>query len=163
MMKLMIFTSTGIIYLSKLLISTCHSKGNASEAISCPRLLLRSPLQFTGVTSFSRNLRELNVMIIGNNLRSREPCYHLKRQVYEILFHPGFCWMCHPGEFWKKLKPLLPSKSTQQQHIKLLEEGQLITDNMEIANIFNKHFIHGVAAHISILSEHAFADHLKCQ
>ena len=145
MMKLMIFTSTGIIYLSKLLISTCHSKGNASEAISCPRLLLRSPLQFTGVTSFSRNLRELNVMIIGNNLRSREPCYHLKRQVYEILFHPGFCWMCHPGEFWKKLKPLLPSKSTQQQHIKLLEEGQLITDNMEIANIFNKPFIHGVA------------------
>ena len=53
----------------------------------------------------------------------------------------------------KKLKPLLPSKSTQQQHIKLLEEGQLITHNMEIANIFNKHFIHGVAAHISILSE----------
>ena len=51
----------------------------------------------------------------------------------------------HPSEFWKKFKPLLPSKSTQQQHIQLLEEGRLITDNVEIANIFNKHFKDGVA------------------
>ena len=32
---------------------------------------------------------------------------------------------------------------------------------MEIANIFNKHFIDGVAAHIPILSEHTFANHLS--
>ena len=51
----------------------------------------------------------------------------------------------HPSEFWKKFKPLLPFKSTQQQHIQLLEEGRLITDNVEIANIFNKHFKDGVA------------------
>ena len=68
----------------------------------------------------------------------------------------------HPGEFWKKFKPLLPSKSTQQQHIQLLEEGRLITDHMEIANVFNKHFIDGAAAHISIWStENAFANHLS--
>ena len=67
----------------------------------------------------------------------------------------------HSGEFWKNIKPLLPSKSTQQQQIQLLEEGQLITDNVEIANIFNKHFIHGVAAYIPILSEHAFVNHLS--
>ena len=66
----------------------------------------------------------------------------------------------HPGEFWKKFKPLLPSKGTRQ-HIQLLEEGRLISDNREIANIFNKHFIDGVAAHIPTLSEHAFANHLS--
>ena len=37
----------------------------------------------------------------------------------------------------------------------------MITDNVEIANIFNKHFIDGVAAHIPILSEHAFVNHLS--
>ena len=47
----------------------------------------------------------------------------------------------HLGEFWKKFKPLLPTKSTQQQHIQVLEEGRLVTDNMKIANIFNIHFI----------------------
>ena len=67
----------------------------------------------------------------------------------------------YPGEFWKNFKPLLPSKSTQQQHIQRLEEGWLIIDNMEIGNIFNKHFIDGVAAHIPILSEHAFANRLS--
>ena len=67
----------------------------------------------------------------------------------------------YPGEFWKNFKPLLPSKSTQQQHIQRLEEGWLIIDNMEIGNIFNKHFIDGVAAHSPILSEHAFANRLS--
>ena len=56
---------------------------------------------------------------------------------------------------------LLPSNSTQQQQMQLLEEGRLITDNVEIANIFNKHFIDGVAAYIPILSEHAFVNHLS--
>ena len=55
----------------------------------------------------------------------------------------------------KKFKPLLPSKGTQKQRIQLLEEGWLITDNMEIANIFNKHFIDDVAAHVPILYAHA--------
>ena len=67
----------------------------------------------------------------------------------------------HPGEFWKKFKPLLPSKSTQQQQIQLLEEGRLITDNVEIANIFNKHFIDSAAAHIPMVSEHALVNHLS--
>ena len=60
-----------------------------------------------------------------------------------------------PVNSGKKFKPLLPSKGTQQQHIQRLEEGWLITDNMEIANIFNKHFIDDVAAHVPILYAHA--------
>ena len=60
-----------------------------------------------------------------------------------------------PVNSGKKFKPLLPSKGTQQQHIQRLEEGWLITDNMEIAHIFNKHFIDDVAAHVPILYAHA--------
>ena len=52
--------------------STCHSKRSTLEAISCPGLLSRSPLQFPGIISFSRKLREINLLITGNNLRSRE-------------------------------------------------------------------------------------------
>lgn len=62
----------------------------------------------------------------------------------------------HPGEFWKKFKPLLPSKCVQHQAIQLLEEGRLVTNNMEVANIFNNYFTDGVAAHIPILHENAF-------
>ena len=38
----------------------------------------------------------------------------------------------------------------------------MISDKMEIANIFNKHFIDQcVAAHIPILPEHALSNHLS--
>ena len=69
----------------------------------------------------------------------------------------------HPGEFWKKFKPLLPCKCAHQQNIQLLEEGRLITDNIEVANIFNKHFTDSVAAYHSItnLHENALANHLS--
>ena len=80
----------------------------------------------------------------------------LKRNSMKSYFVQASAECTHPGEFWKKFKPLLPSKSTQQQQIQLMEEGRLITDNVEIANIFNKHFTHGIAAHIPILPEHAF-------
>ena len=76
-------------------------------------------------------------------------------------FIPASAKCAHPDEFWKNFKPLLPSKSTQQQHVQLLEEGRSITDNMEITNIFNKHFIDGVATYIPIFCENAFADHLS--
>ena len=66
-----------------------------------------------------------------------------------------------PVNSGKKFKPLLPSKSTQQQHIQFLEEGWLITYNMEIANIFIKYFIDDVAAHVPILYAHACANHLS--
>ena len=85
----------------------------------------------------------------------------LKRNSMKSYFIQASAECTHPGEFWKKFKPLLPSKSTQQQQIQLMEEGRLITDNVEIANIFNKHFTHGIAAHIPILPEHAFVNHLS--
>ena len=45
-----------------LLISICLSKRNTSEAINCPGLLPKSLLQSPGVTYFSANLREMQLM-----------------------------------------------------------------------------------------------------
>jgi len=68
--------------------------------------------------------------------------------------------MCPPWWILEKNSSLyyLP-KVLINNDIQLLEEGWFITDNMEIANIFNKHFIDDVAAHVPILYAHACANH----
>lgn len=43
----------------------------------------------------------------------------------------------HHGEFWKKMKPLLPSKVKMQSKIALLENKQLITDPKCVAETLN--------------------------
>ena len=65
----------------------------------------------------------------------------------------------HPGEFWKKFKPLLPSKCAPQQNIQLLEDGRLITDNIEVANVFNKYFTDDVSAHIPNMCKSNFVNY----
>ena len=47
----------------------------------------------------------------------------------------------NPYEFWKRFKSLIPVKSSDSQCIQLLEQGQFITDNTEIANAFNNYFV----------------------
>ena len=46
----------------------------------------------------------------------------------------------HHGEFWKKMKPLLPSKAKMQSKIVLLENEQLITDPKCVAETLNDYF-----------------------
>ena len=47
-----------------------------------------------------------------------------------------------PNEFWNTYRPFLPSKKSRQANDILLEEnGALIKDKTEIANIFNSYFI----------------------
>ena len=50
----------------------------------------------------------------------------------------------HPGEFWKKFHCLLPSKDRGNSHIQLIEDGRLITDSIDVANLLNDYFIHAV-------------------
>ena len=46
----------------------------------------------------------------------------------------------HHGEFWRKMKPLLMSKTKLQSKIVLLENEQLITDPKCVAETFNDYF-----------------------
>lgn len=48
----------------------------------------------------------------------------------------------HRGEFWKKFHCLLPSKDRGNGHIQLIEDGRLITDSTDVANLLNDYFIH---------------------
>ena len=50
----------------------------------------------------------------------------------------------HPGEFWKKFHCLLPSKHRGNGHIQVIEDGCLITDSIDVANLLNDYFIHAV-------------------
>ena len=65
----------------------------------------------------------------------------------------------HPGEFWKKFQPLLPSKCVNRQSINLLEDGQLLTDETKVANTFNDYFIDCASAQIPNLHESSLSSH----
>ena len=46
----------------------------------------------------------------------------------------------HHGEFWNKLRPLLPSKEKKQSKIILIENERVITDSLMVAEMFNNYF-----------------------
>ena len=83
----------------------------------------------------------------------------LKRKSMKSYFIQASAECAHLGEFWKNSSLYyLPKVLNNNIYIQVLEEGRLVTDNMKIANIFQHTlYIDGVAAHFSILSEHAFA------
>ena len=43
-------------------------------------------------------------------------------------------------KFWKTVKPPLLNKGPNSQKISLKEGDKLVTDDIEIANVLNKHF-----------------------
>ena len=46
----------------------------------------------------------------------------------------------HHGEFWKKMKPLLPSKGKSKSKTILFENDRVINNSLEVAEVFNKYF-----------------------
>lgn len=46
----------------------------------------------------------------------------------------------HHGEFWTKMKPLLPNKGKKQSKIILVEADRVVTDSKAVAEIFNEYF-----------------------
>ena len=47
-------------------------------------------------------------------------------------------------KFWDTIKPFLSNKSISSQKISLKEGEKLVTDDIEVANVLNKHFINFV-------------------
>ena len=47
----------------------------------------------------------------------------------------------HAGEFWKKMKPLLPNSSQSKLNgIILVEDGKILTEPSEVVEVFNNYF-----------------------
>ena len=65
----------------------------------------------------------------------------------------------HHGEFWRKMKPLLPSKAKTHSKIVLLENEQLITDPKFAAEIFNDYICDAAASDGAQMSVDEFTDH----
>lgn len=45
----------------------------------------------------------------------------------------------HHGEFWKKMRPLLPSRGKNQSKIVFIDNERVITDSLVVAETFNNH------------------------
>lgn len=46
----------------------------------------------------------------------------------------------HHGEFWNKMRPLLPSRGKNQSKIVLIDNERVITDSLAVAETFNNYF-----------------------
>ena len=69
----------------------------------------------------------------------------------------------HHGEFWSKMKPLLPSKNKKQSKIVLLQNDHVITDPMTVAEKFNEHFCEVAGSDGDRLKVDDFKDHPNVQ
>ena len=72
--------------------------------------------------------------------KQRNRVTSLKRRGMKIFCMDASINSKHQGEFWSKMKPLLPSKGKKQSKIILLEDGSLMTDTLTVANTFNNYF-----------------------
>ena len=45
-------------------------------------------------------------------------------------------------KFWKNVKPLFSDKGAMRQQISIVQGNQIISDNKEVAETFNKYFVH---------------------
>ena len=73
------------------------------------------------IWSLTANSRSLQAAALK---KQRNFVTTLKRKSIKSYFIQASAECAHPGEFWKKFKPLLPSKCAHQQNNQLLEEGR---------------------------------------
>ena len=72
--------------------------------------------------------------------KTKKQGHFTEKKRYEGLLHGRLHNSKHQGEFWSKMKPLLPSKGKKQSKIILLENKSLVTDTLTVANTFNNYF-----------------------
>ena len=63
--------------------------------------------------------------------------------------------MCGNKEFWTTVKPLFSNKIKSVENIVLSENGVLIKDEEEVANIFNNFFVN-ILPNLDIETQHEF-------
>ena len=66
----------------------------------------------------------------------------------------------HAGEFWKKMKPLLPNSSQSKLNgIILVEDGKILTEPSEVVEVFNNYFASVAVSETCSGSAEHFYDH----
>ena len=69
----------------------------------------------------------------------------------------------HHGEFWSKMKPLVPGKIKTKTKIVLLENDNYITDSLSVAESFNEYFCEIVMSKGDALVVDDFTNHPSIQ
>lgn len=73
--------------------------------------------------------------------QQRNKVTSLKRKGISKFCHDTASGAKHPGEFWKKIKPLLPNSGTNKQsNITLVENGVVTREPSQVVEIFNSYF-----------------------
>ena len=66
----------------------------------------------------------------------------------------------HPGEFWQKMKPLLPNSSLSKRNsLTLVEDGKVLTEPSEVVEVFNNYFASVAVPETHRGSVKTFSDH----
>ena len=131
-------------------------KSNSLENLSCHLLSLRynrsCNLCFFFVFFFSFPLfylsfGKVNIASIVGVLSLFNKVTSLKRKGIKKFSSNATSNAKHPGEFWQKMKPLLPNSSLSKQNsVTLVEDGKVLTDPSEVVEVFNNYFA-SVAVH----------------
>ena len=72
--------------------------------------------------------------------KQRNKVTSLKRKGMKLFCMEASTNTKHHGEFWRKMKPLLPGKGKTQSKIVLMENDRVITDSLTVAETFNNYF-----------------------
>ena len=91
--------------------------------------------------------------------KQRNRVTSLKRRGMKIFCMDASINSKHHGEFWSKMRPLLPSKGKKQSKIILLEDKSLVSDTLTVANTFNNYFSEVAVTEGMDKTTDDFADH----
>ena len=88
--------------------------------------------------------------------RQRNKVTSLKRNALKRFCCDGSLSARHPGEFWRKMKPLLPTSSGKNtQGVILVEGSRVISDHGCVAEVFSDYF-----ANIILLEHRSDTDYI---
>ena len=65
----------------------------------------------------------------------------------------------HHGDFWNKMRPLLPSRGKNQSKIVLIDKERVITDSLTVAETFNNYFSEVAQSDGDCKAMEEFVDH----
>ena len=91
----------------------------------------------------------------------RNMCAEIRRKSSRSYFKSKFSDEQNVSSFWKVVKPFITNKGHHNgSDLTLLEDGRIITDHGEVAEVMNNYYIN-VAAHIGnkTIKQDGFADH----
>ena len=91
----------------------------------------------------------------------RNMCVEIRRKSLRSYFKSKFSDKQNGSSFWKVVKPFITNKGHHNgSYLTLLEDGRIMTDHGEVAEVMNNHYIN-VAAHIGnkTIKQDGFVDH----